>query len=548
MVSAMYRHGFIKKFWVGGLSSLLVLSCGGGPMSTAGISGTGVDDGTGQTNDNTNVAGISGTGITTGTITGFGSIFVNGKEYEVDDSTTIDVDGTQLIDVSTHKTTLKIGMQVRLQFTTFDNGTISANSVVYDDNVEGPITSPITLISANKKTFEVMGVTVQIDKTATSFEDASGSSNVVFGFDSIKQGDVLEVSGLPDSTGKVSATLVEKKSELPAPSIELHVTVPAITTPGTFTVNPGGLIVNYDVNGINTEFDDLPNNIVEEGQLVEIKGTFDGIDTITATKIEYEGGSKLGLGSTSNSDANSGSGDDSSGDGASSTAVSFSIQGFISGLNLDLANQTASFTIIGSPLGDVPVQVIQGVVPLAILEQLEEGMNVEVEGTTQDNVTLLADEVEIRQSSSRYVARVKSVSPGAGTVEIEYPGVAGSIMLRTDSVSSLRQGNSAISLADLSPGNEVDVDARVMTDGVKYINSLKLEADTNGYKLGGLVQAVQANSIKIDDLTFVLNGLTQYDDEDPNLNSWTDIQVGDSIEVEDDDFDGTADDVSVHTP
>lgn len=96
-------------------SALLIAGCSG----DSGIGGT---------------AGIGGSGyISSGTITGFGSIFVNGVEFETS-SSTFDVDD----DNSLSESDLAIGMRVVVTGSVNADGiTGTATSVTYDDDLEG---------------------------------------------------------------------------------------------------------------------------------------------------------------------------------------------------------------------------------------------------------------------------------------------------------------------------------------------------------------------------------------------------------------------------
>ena len=317
-------------------------------------------------------AGISGTGVTQGTITGFGSIFVNGVRYEVSDDTVFDVDGTP-INVATHQEDLKVGMVVRLDWTSFDDGRTEADSVIYDDSIEGPITSVITDITASRKSFVVMGVIVEVDDSTTVFHDSTASSTA-FGFDTIAQNDVIEVSGFVDASGTVSATLVEKKSELVPGSTNTPVEMRGAITNLTQSAGSTG---SFDLNGVSINFDstttleDLPNGL-QNGLVVEVKGAFSDTipPSIQAREIENEDDDDLGAGSSSDQ--------------------SFSVQGLIAGF----IDSDTEFTING-----IRVRVGSSV-PASTRNQLANGLLVEVEGSIINDV-LQANQVEIRESQDR---------------------------------------------------------------------------------------------------------------------------------------------------
>ncbi|MDH3832360.1 MAG: hypothetical protein OEU48_11870, partial [Gammaproteobacteria bacterium] len=102
--------------------------------------------------------GIGGTGaVATGTITGFGSVFVNGVEFETTGSS-FDVDD----DSAATEGDLALGMVVTIFGTINDDGVSgTANSIQYDDEVEGPVTNaPLENADMTTKTFKVFDFTV----------------------------------------------------------------------------------------------------------------------------------------------------------------------------------------------------------------------------------------------------------------------------------------------------------------------------------------------------------------------------------------------------
>jgi hypothetical protein len=101
---------------------------------------------------------------TVGQITGFGSIYVNGIEfdtagasYEVDDALASDDDA------------LAVGMVVKVEGSVSADGLSgTAFSVSYDDDVEGVVENLTATDDDNIKTFEVMDTTVVIDASKTT--------------------------------------------------------------------------------------------------------------------------------------------------------------------------------------------------------------------------------------------------------------------------------------------------------------------------------------------------------------------------------------------
>ncbi|MBE9564781.1 MAG: hypothetical protein IMF17_06000, partial [Proteobacteria bacterium] len=106
------------------------------------------------------LAGIGGSGyISSGSITGFGSVFVNGVEFETD-SAIFDVDGD-----SGTQADLAIGMIVKVDGSINADGiTGTATSIRFDDELQGPVSAPagetniIYDIDGVTGTFTVLGI------------------------------------------------------------------------------------------------------------------------------------------------------------------------------------------------------------------------------------------------------------------------------------------------------------------------------------------------------------------------------------------------------
>ena len=230
----------------------------------------------------TNVAGIGGTGRTiSGTITGFGSIFVNDVEYDIDNAS-FDINDDSSPGLS--EDDLSIGMVVTL--TGNDDGTVGvASQVVYDNEIKGPVSNLELSLDGTTKSFMVFGVDVVVDVAATTFDD---SSTPGFSFATLAEGDIVELSGLFDSSNTLVASYIEKTDDLDPGSseVELKGTPDARTDAGigdNFTLN--GVTVNI-VAG--TDLSDIPGSRVTDTQFIEVKGTLISTNTINAIRIEQE--------------------------------------------------------------------------------------------------------------------------------------------------------------------------------------------------------------------------------------------------------------------
>ncbi len=163
-------------------ATALLGACGGGGSDTAGV-------------------GTGGTGsFSVGTVTGFGSVFVNGIRYEDNGARLIDDDGTVKV-LGTDDNPLKIGMVVEVTGSVDDSGTVrSATQIAYGAEIKGPVTA----VDAAAGTFNVFGITVRT--TTTTVYDNFG------GVATLAAGNVVEVHGQPDTNGRIVATYVEREA------------------------------------------------------------------------------------------------------------------------------------------------------------------------------------------------------------------------------------------------------------------------------------------------------------------------------------------------
>ncbi|MFQ5589120.1 MAG: DUF5666 domain-containing protein, partial [Nitrospiria bacterium] len=232
------------------LVALLTASCGGGSGGNQTASG-----------------GIGGTGISQGSVTGFGSVILNGVKFNTDNATfTVDdKPGTQA--------NLAVGMQVKIRVG--EDG-ITAETVEFEPEVEGPVEN----INFATNTLTVLGRTVVRDDN-TKIEDTAGNP---VPFNTLTPGvAVLEISGLVFSDDKVvQATHIRLRDDAFAAGtteVEIKGKIASLdTTPNTFVI--GTQLINY--SGIT------PAPSLNDGDFVEVKGKHDGVSTLTAESIEQE--------------------------------------------------------------------------------------------------------------------------------------------------------------------------------------------------------------------------------------------------------------------
>ncbi len=202
-----------------------------------------------------------------GVITGFGSVFVNGKEFATNSNTQV-LDGDN-DDAATSTASLQVGMTVDVDA---DEGT--ATMLRFTSAVRGEVDAVDTMAS----TLTVLGQTVQIT-SGTSFAGNVGNSSagstpkqlsdvhvgdyvVVFGF--------LECTGSSCSSGAtdIVATLVNEPASVGKYRAQGYVTNYSSST-SSFTIN--GLTVDIVTSGMSPTHCNTMNCTFANGDFVSVR-------------------------------------------------------------------------------------------------------------------------------------------------------------------------------------------------------------------------------------------------------------------------------------
>lgn len=200
-----------------------MLACGGGSNFAGGV-------------------GSGGTGLAEGSVTGFGSVMVDGVEY--DDSTA----AAQQSDASgaLRAVSVKLGQRVRVVYSTAAAG--SAGAAVQSLQVLPQLTGPVTMGLDKNGWMQVMGQWVRVVRTGDDISRLGPT--VLSGYDStagISLADDVQVHGdwIYDSSKAATvlvASLVDKASRSVDP-VQLGGVVQALTI-GGFRLNaPSGTVV-----------------------------------------------------------------------------------------------------------------------------------------------------------------------------------------------------------------------------------------------------------------------------------------------------------------
>ncbi len=421
--------------------AILVAACGGGGSS----------DGV--------TAGIDRGGIVTatGSITGFGSVHVNGVHY-VTTGATITLD-----DNPGAESDLRVGQVVRIEGRIDQDGVNgTATRVIFDDEVEGPVQS-IDLVNSR---LVVLGRTVQVS-TQTSFDDSISPRSL----EGVAVGDRIEVSGRVATTGVVEATRIERKAA--QSSVEVKGTISSLDTNArSFVLSQ--LTVSYASAQLNGFASGQPAN----GDRVEAFGTVDANGVLVATRVEKEGG-------------------DSAGNADEQADYEGLITSFVSATDFSVAGQrvttTASTTYEGGTASSLALDV-----------------PVEVEGRFNASGVIVATKVQFRRGSdTEFSGRVDSVNAAGNSL------VVFGVTIRVNSLTRFEDHSGAdvqrFSLANVAVGDYVEVDA--YNDGSGLVaTKFERDDDQGEVRLEGVAQNVAAPNFTVGGVAVTTDGNTEFRD------------------------------------
>ena len=442
--------------------------------------------------------GIGGSGIITpsgyvssGPVNGFGSIYVNGVEFDTS-SSTFDVDGNP----DGVESDLAIGMRVKVYGSINADGVSGiAESVSYDDELQGPVSalSPPDTDGVHR-IFDVFGTTVQINSTTTNF-DVSGdiTTTETFDFNTIADKDHVEISGYYDSTGMLVATRVELVSQAFNPGndiVEIKGTISGLNNT-TFSLNT---VPGVTVDASSAALEGLPNDQLSDGIFVEVVGrcTDAKCTTVIASLVEAET-------------------DDISSDD------DVEIEGIITDYVDD-----SNFKVNGLPI-DATTAVKE---PLSLI--LENDALVEVEGALVNGV-LVATNIKQEGGDIKIAATVNSVDTVTNSIILEpVPGqtINVSIDNSTEIDDEINEiiANPAELINNLMPGDYLIVEG--FDDGTGTVIATSAKLDTlEKIIVQGVISGCDPTSgtITVMNTAFPYNESTKF--EDQNESTFTDVSA-----------------------
>jgi len=441
---------------------------------------------------------------TSGVITGFGSVFINGVEYETDDATFV-VDG-----VEGGEELLKLGMVVSLDGSDNADGTGTALSIEFDDDVEGVVISN-DITADGIGTLNIMGVTVNVDED-TVFE--SKDATIVTLAD-VVPGNIIEVSGHSSGDGNVWATRIEVKSAAKEADKEMEVkgTVSMLDEAAkTFVI--GTMTVDYSSSELEDDF------VLADDLFIEVKSQ-DGLDVngvLVASKIELEDGGKKSLDHDDEDDE-------------------VELEGVITSLISDTEIEVNGHAVLLSST----TKYVHGTATIAAV-----GMKIKVKGDVDVNGKLLAEKITFKPSGDLKLAgRISETDLTLNTVTVF--GVAitlnNATMVKDDRDddalgTDLENIKYNFGVDDLAVDDWIKVKAYTNNDG--GLTATKMErktedADKEGKLEGKLVLAAGTSDFYIAGIKLDLSGIadiTLVDGEKVELKGTFDNGVFTALEAE----------------
>lgn len=420
-----------------------------GLMGTAGLLTACGSDGVPSVSASASGSG-SGSASASGTVTGFGSVFVNGKKYEANNVTVkIDDESERSCSINPNDSCgIKKGMIVTVNGS-FNGAQHTAAAVRQKDAVEGLVQS----VATDGLSLVVMGQTVLIDD-ATVFDNNVRPVG----------GDNVEVNGHIRPNGVIQATFIEKKLINITPEVRGFV---KNHTDGAKTFQIGALTVNY-ATAITTDMPP-PSSSNWNGLMVEVKGNvFNATTTtLTATKIEPENR------------------------GVGNQVDEFEVEGYVTQV-LGAGN----FFISNTQVETTGNTEFRG----GTIDEIVVGAKLSVEGRWENGV-LLAKHIKFHESV-RLEGNIETIGTNSFTLT-GLPGI-------TVTVNSQTELNNT-SLAGLSSGDHVRVRGRLSGTNSMLATRVDLRSADNDTDLQGPVQSITGSNLVILGVSVDISTIAQFE-------------------------------------
>lgn len=438
-----------KKYILTLLATSILTACGGSSTSAP----------TATTTPTTTTAPQPVVTQTTGVITGFGSVFINGVEYETN-AATVSTDDNP----GANETDLQVGMIVTLSGEVNEDGTTgNANSIHYDEQLKGPLKS-VDLIA---KTLSVLG-------QAVVFDGETSLEGVVIA--DLSPGDFLEISGFFNAQGALHATRIEKETDVAKLKAQGKVEM-------LDTTNKIFVLHNLTIDYSSATFDNFAEIDLVEGQEVRVKGLSSALsnDVFLVDEIKLK-----------NIDEQHESGENTQ------------VEGFITGFE-----SASSFAVNNTHIiTDDSTEYKYGSVDSLLLN-----VQVKIKGEYNATGDLLATKIHIQQRSNLSIEGVID----AINLDLNTVTVLGVEFTLNDQTKLEDESDNAVrffDLADLFVGDSVEMKGFIDKDGNNVATKMEREnnEENNEIELKGAVSNIANFSFDILGVTVNTTDSTLFED------------------------------------
>jgi hypothetical protein len=363
------------------------------------------------------------TSMSVGAITSFGSVILNGVEYQTNAST-IKADGR-----NASQSDLRVGYYVRVTGHHDDAANLDiADQIDFRGDVEGPVSA----IDSVAKTLMVLGQTVSVS-AETSFDDNITPS----GLAGIKVGDLVEVGGMRAPNGTIYATRIEAQAATAGLQV---VGVATATNPTAKTLAINALTVDFSAAALV----DFPASGPKDGDVVEAIGTtLTSNGVLQATSLELLSGQSVSPAPQDN----------------------MRVEGLINQFT-----SATDFEVAGQPVSTSATTIFDG----GAASNLALNVSVEVEGSVNSAGVLLATKVEIRQPADvRLLAQVDAIDVKNGTIGLLGIQVSVNYLTRFEDHGSQRLAT--FKLADIQVGDWLEVRGAASSSNSGSVAAMRID-------------------------------------------------------------------------
>lgn len=453
------------------LYSAIKMTIAGAVLGSLAACGGGSDSGT-------STAGSNGSSM--GPVSGFGSVYVNGTHFQINNAQYRGDDGIE------RETQLEKGMILKVTGTWGRDGEGEAQYIYYDDTLRGPVDS-ITWDEPTKTGVIVLANQNIAINNRTVFKGAT-PVELKAGVESTTDDYHVRISGYRLANGEFQASFVGvMDANTPWPYGRYEVEVEgAVSNLGVDTFEINGLVVNYQ----SATFEDGAAEDLADGVIVEVEGKLEN-GKLTAFEIEFE-------------DDMFEENEDVEISGAITSAYdSETGQFYLNGTLIQLTDDTDFDDDITA-------------------EQLTEGAEIKVEGEYRNGI-IVAEEIETRDGDAQLSGFIESIEQGGEVlmvsgvrvtltdstlIEDEDTGDAQeSVVMRTQDLESLsvndyleiegrqtaENGGGLIAFyIERDDGDELELEGKIssLTDTTVTVMGLELQAeiDLSGFQVGNEVE------------------------------------------------------------